>query len=173
MTTKEPPQLGERRIRIEREAQTPLIAMAWHTAAAPDREARVMEVLLSILGDGDSSRLYQRLVEKEQAAVRRRHALDAGFDPGLAWVYAVVPPGGDVPRTEKLIDEEIARLAKDGPTPVEITKARNQALASASGAASRPSAARRRRSASTRCSTATTASCSTRRPSTRASPPTT
>jgi zinc protease len=85
-------------------------------------------VLLSILGDGDSSRLYQRLVEKEQAAVDVGTQFDGGFDPGLAWVYAVVPPGGDVTRTEKLIDEEIARLAQDGPTPVEITKARNQAL---------------------------------------------
>ena len=128
VTTREPPQLGERRLRIEREAQTPLLAMAWHTAAATDREARVMEVLLSILGDGDSSRLYQRLVEKEQAAVDIGTAMDAGFDPGLAYVYAVVPPGGDVSRTEKLIDEEIARLAKDGPTPTELTKARNQAL---------------------------------------------
>jgi len=128
VTTREPPQLGERRLRIEREAQTPLLAMAWHTAAAADREARVMEVLLSILGDGDSSRLYQRLVEKEQAAVDIGTAVDAGFDPGLAYVYAVVPPGGDVNRTEQLIDEEIARLAKDGPTPTELTKARNQAL---------------------------------------------
>ena len=49
VTTREPPQLGERRLRIVREAQTPLIAMAWHTSAAPDRESRVMEVLLSIL----------------------------------------------------------------------------------------------------------------------------
>jgi zinc protease len=128
VTTKEPPQLGERRLRIERDAQTPLIAMAWHTVAAADREARVMEVLLAILGDGDSSRLYQRLVEKEQAAVDVGTQFDAGFDPGLAWVYAVVPPGGDVARTEKLIDEEIARLAQDGPTAIEITKARNQAL---------------------------------------------
>ena len=128
VTTREPPQLGERRLRIKREAQTPLLAMAWHTAAAADREARVMEVLLSILGDGDSSRLYQRLVEKEQAAVDIGTAVDAGFDPGLAYVYAVVPPGGDVNRTEQLIDEEIARLAKDGPTPTELTKARNQAL---------------------------------------------
>ena len=77
-----------------------------------------MEVLLSILGDGDSSRLYQRLVEKEQAAVDVGTQFDAGFDPGLAWVYAVVPPGGDVTRTEKLIDEEIARLAQEGPTTV-------------------------------------------------------
>ena len=103
--------------------------MAWHAGAAPDRDTRVMEVLLSILGDGDSSRLHQRLVEREQAAVQVGTSLDQGFDPGLAWIYAVVPPGGDVARTEHIVDEEIARLAHEGPTPAELTKARNQALA--------------------------------------------
>ena len=129
VTTIEPPQLGERRLKIEREAQTPLLAMAWHAAAAPDRETRVMEVLLSILGDGESSRLYRRLVDQEQAAVDVGTALDQGFDPGLAWVYAVVPPGGDLAKTEQLVDEEIARLTRDGPTAAELSKARNQALA--------------------------------------------
>jgi zinc protease len=129
VATKEPPQLGERRIRIERDAQAPLLAMAWHTAAAAAREARVMEVVLAILGGGESSRLYQRLVANEQAAVEVGTHLDAGFDPGLAWIYAVVPPGGDVARTEQLIDEEVARLAMEGPTAVELAKARNQALA--------------------------------------------
>ena len=129
VTTREPPQLGERRLRIVREAQTPLIAMAWHASAAPDRQSRVMEVLLSILGSGDSSRLHQRLVEKEQAAVQVGTSLDQGFDPGLAWIYAIVPPGFDSAKTEWLIDEEIARIAKEGPTVGELAKARNQALA--------------------------------------------
>jgi len=129
VTTKEPEQLGERRIKIVREAQTPLLAMAWHAAAAPDRETRIMEVLLSILGSGDSSRLHQRLVEKEQAAVQVGTSLDQGFDPGLAWIYAVVPPGGDPGKAERLIDEEIARMANEGPTAAELAKARNQALA--------------------------------------------
>ena len=127
--TKEPVQLGERRIKIVREAQTPLVAMAWHASSAPDRATRVMEVVLSILGNGDSSRLHQRLVEKEQTALQVGTSLDQGFDPGLAWIYAVVPPGGDVSRTEKSIDEEITRLATAGPTAAELTKARNQALA--------------------------------------------
>ncbi|HET7202077.1 MAG TPA: pitrilysin family protein [Steroidobacteraceae bacterium] len=129
VTTDEPPQQGERRITVERDAQTPLLAMAWHAAAAPDRASRVMEVLLAILGNGDSSRLYRRLVDQEQAAVDVGTAHDQGFDPGLAWVYAIVPPDGDVARTEQLVDEEIARLASEGPTPTELTKARNQALA--------------------------------------------
>jgi zinc protease len=129
VTTREPPQLGERRLEVLRDAQTPLVAMAWHAFAAPQRESRVMEVLLAILGSGDSSRLHQRLVEQERAAVQVGTALEAGFDPGLAWVYAIVPPGGDVAKTERLVNEEIARLAKDGPTPAELAKARNQALA--------------------------------------------
>jgi zinc protease len=55
--------------------------------------------------------------------------LITGIDPGLAWVFAIAPPGGDVARVERLIDEEIARLASEGPTPAELAKARNQALA--------------------------------------------
>ena len=129
VVTKEPEQQGERRLRVVRDAQTPLIAMAWHAGSAPDRQSRVMEVLLAILASGDSSRLHQRLVEQEQAAVEVGSQLEAGFDPGLAWIYAVVPPGGDVAKTERLIDAEIARIAKDGPTPAELAKARNQALA--------------------------------------------
>jgi len=89
-----------------------------------------MEVLLSILGDGDSSRLHQRLVENERAAVQVGTQLEAGFDHGLAWVYAVVRPGVEVAKTEALVDEAIARLAKDGPSAAELAKARNQALAS-------------------------------------------
>jgi zinc protease len=130
VTTREPPQLGERRFTVRRDAQTPIIAMAWHSGAAADAETRVMEVLLSILGGGDSSRLHQRLVEREQAAVEVSTYLDTqGFDPGLAVIYAIVPPGGDVARTERLIDDEIARIAKDGPSAEELAKARNQAMA--------------------------------------------
>jgi zinc protease len=129
VTTVEPPQLGERRIEIVREAQTPLLAMAWHGSKAADAQTRTMEILLSILGGGESSRLYRRLVDQEQAAVDVGTSLDQGFDPGLVWIYAVVPPGGDPARTEKLIDEEIARIARDGPTAAELAKARNQALA--------------------------------------------
>jgi zinc protease len=127
--TQEPVQLGERRLTIVRDAQTPLLALAWHAGKAPDRESRVMEVVLAVLGGGDSSRLHQRLVEQEQAALQIGTSLDQGFDPGLAWIYAVVPPGGDAARTETLVDEEIARLATQGPSPAELTKARNQALA--------------------------------------------
>jgi zinc protease len=103
--------------------------MAWHAGSAAERQTRVMEVLMAVLGGGDSSRLHQKLVEQEQAALEVGMQLDQGFDPGLAWIFAVLPPGGDVARTEALIDAELARIARDGPTSAELAKARNQLLA--------------------------------------------
>lgn len=130
VTTKEPEQKGERRITVRKEGvQTPILAMAWHAAAAADRDTRVMQVLLGILGGGDSSRLHQRLVERDQSAVNVGTFLAQGFDPGLAWTFAILPPGGDLARVEATMDEEIARLASEGPTAAELSKARNQALA--------------------------------------------
>jgi zinc protease len=130
VTTKEPEQKGERRIVVQKEAaQTPMLAMAWHSASAAERETRVMQVLLTVLAAGDSSRLHQRLVERDQLAVSVGSFLHQGFDPGLTWLFAVLPPGGDLARAEAAIDEEVARLAKEGPTAAELSKARNLALA--------------------------------------------
>ena len=72
---------------------------------------------------------YQRLVEKEQAAVDVGTQLDAGLRPGPRVDLRGRAAGrrrDAAPR--QLIDEEIARLAQEGPTPTELTKARNQAL---------------------------------------------
>jgi len=72
--------------------------------------------------------MHQRLVEQERAACRSAPARGGlrsrprlGIRGGTA--------GFAVAKTEALIDEEIARLAKDGPSAAELAKARNQALA--------------------------------------------
>ena len=54
---------------------------------------------------------------------------DTGFDPGLALIYVVLPPGGDVARVEALVDEELAKAVRAGISAAELAKARNQQLA--------------------------------------------
>jgi zinc protease len=130
VTTTEPVQAGERRIVVRKEGVTaPLLAMAWHAPAVAQRDALVMQVLLGLLADGESSRLHQRLVETDATAVATGDQLHKGFDAGLAWIYAVLPPGGDPAKVEAAIDEEIARIASEGPTAAELAKARKQARA--------------------------------------------
>ncbi|MBD8527741.1 M16 family metallopeptidase [Pseudomarimonas arenosa] len=128
ITTKEPEQKGERRVLVEKEAQTPLIAIGYHATAASDADTPAVELLASILSQGDSSRLHQGLVEK-QVAVSAGAFFRAGFDPSLLVVYAVVPPGGDPAKVETEIDGEIDRLIKDGIRADELDKAKNQMLA--------------------------------------------
>lgn len=127
ITTLEPVQQGERRLVVERaDAQSPIVAYAFHSGLrASDKAYPALELLTTILAQGDSSRLNQRLVEQEQAAVQTGAFADRGFDPGLLTVYAMLPPGGDMAKVEALLDDELAKLARDGVTASELAKARN------------------------------------------------
>ena len=130
VTTVEPEQKGERRLVLEKEGvQTPMLMMAWHVGKESDPETLALELLVGALGDGEASRLHQRLVEKEQVAVSVGTMADTGFDPGLAVIYVVLPPGGDVAKVEALVDEELAKVVAAGITDAELAKARNQQLA--------------------------------------------
>lgn len=130
VTTIEPEQLGERRLVVERaDAQSPIVAYAFHSGlGAGSKDYPVLELLTTILARGESSRLHQRLVEREQAAVGAGAFAEAGFDPGLLWVYAMLPPGGDMAKVETLLDDELAKIARDGVTAAELDKARNLKL---------------------------------------------
>ncbi|MDQ3761123.1 MAG: insulinase family protein [Actinomycetota bacterium] len=86
------------------------------------------EVLSAVLSDGDSSRLEQRLVHTD-ALVTDIGAgcglfgspLDAR-DPDTFTITAMHPASVDVNRVLAATDEEIARLASDGPDPDELTR---------------------------------------------------
>lgn len=83
------------------------------------------ELLSDILSAGESSRLYQRLVNKDEIAV------EAGFSPfifkdaGAFLVQAVLPKDKTPEQAEKVIMEELEKLAKNGVTDEELTKVKN------------------------------------------------
>ncbi len=127
--TVEPEQLGERRILIETEAETPLLHVAFHAGSAADPETRHMELLLNILVGGDSSRLHRLLVEQEQLALNVGGMQMEGFDPGLVYFYLTLPPGADIAAVEARLFEELERVAVEGVTGAELEKARKIVLA--------------------------------------------
>jgi zinc protease len=127
--TVEPVQQGERRVVIETDAQTPMLHIAFHAGSATDPETLAMSLLLSILVDGDSSRLHRVLVEEQQLAISIGGFQFEGFDPGLVYFYATLPPDGDLRMVEERIIEELARVAAEGVAEAELEKARNIALA--------------------------------------------
>ncbi len=129
ITTVEPEQQGPRRLLIETAAQTPLLHVAFHAGAAADAETLHLDLLLAILAEGDSSRLHRLLVEEEQIALQVGAFQTGGFDPGVAYFYLALPPGGDPDAVEARLVEELERVAREGVTRDELTKARNLRLA--------------------------------------------
>jgi len=127
--TVEPEQQGERRVVIETDAQTPMLHIAFHAGSAADADALATTMLRRILVDGDSSRLHRLLVEEEQLAISVGGFEYAGFDPGLVYFYLVLPPDGDLAVVEQRMFEALQRVAEEGVSEEELTKARNIALA--------------------------------------------
>jgi zinc protease len=127
--TKEPEQRGERRVSVVADAQTPLLQFAYHGISGADPRLPTLELLTRILTDGDASRLHRVLVEEQKLAISADSYIEAGFDPGIAWLVLTLPAGGDLGRAEATFDEEIEELISAGVTQEELDRARNQALA--------------------------------------------
>ena len=145
--TDEPPQQGERRLRIRRAGELPLVQVAYRTPAAlgqtsvlsnaelaaraaspPDgNDIFPLVVLSNALSNGVTSRLYQALVETE-LAVSVEARVDQFRDPGLFNVYAAARPGVEPARVEEVIHREVERAAR-GLSEAEVEKAKRQIVA--------------------------------------------
>jgi zinc protease len=127
--TVEPEQLGIRRVVVEGPAQAPLLHVAFHAGSAVDPGTLPMELLLTILVDGNSSRLHRALVEEEQLAVSVGGFQYTGFDPGFVYFYLTLPPGTDPAAAEARLMEILENIAAEGVSEAELAKARNIMLA--------------------------------------------
>jgi zinc protease len=127
--TQEPEQLGERQFVIRRKAQTPLLQYAYKAPAAADASGPAVNLLLSILVDGDSSRLHRALVEEKQLAIEVGGHWQEGFDPGLLWLFLTLPEGAEVAEVQAAVDAELAGVAEHGVTDAELARAKNMTAA--------------------------------------------
>jgi zinc protease len=127
--TQEPEQLGEKRVVVERRAQTPLLQFAYKTPAVSDAKAPAISLLKSILTDSDASRLHRLLVEEQKIAIEVSGYWHEGFDPGLLHLFIALPQGGDVQKVERVLDAELQRLVQQGVTSAELQRAKNLAAA--------------------------------------------
>jgi zinc protease len=127
--TREPEQLGERRVTVKKPAQLPLQMIAYHVPEARHPDAKVLDLIASVLSTGQSSRLYKRMVDEEPLALSVNGRANDSFDPTLM-TFTIQPRSGvDLARTEKVLYEELERLQTAEVPARELQKAKNQTLA--------------------------------------------
>jgi zinc protease len=124
---RDPPQTGERRIFVKKEAQLPSIVMGYHVPNLREPDSYVLEVIATILSGGKSSRLYQSLVREKRLVLSADadHSL-ISRDPSLFYLSADLLPNKDVAEVEKALDQEIERLKKEPVEERELEKVKNQ-----------------------------------------------
>jgi zinc protease len=123
--TKEPEQQGERRIVVRKFGQLPILTLGYHVPATSDPDYYPLQVLEMSLFAGQSSRMYKRLVDRDQIALAVSGGSDFAFDPTLFEVYVQPKAGVDPVNVEKAVYEEFAKVAAESVTPAEIEKAKN------------------------------------------------
>jgi zinc protease len=125
----EPPQLGERRVTIRKPAQLPVLLAAYHVPRTDHPDHYALRALATILTGGDSSRLHQRLVDKDRLALGVGGGAGSDLDPGL-FTFMVQPMAGvDPVSCEKALYDELSKVAAAPVAEAELAKAKNVFLA--------------------------------------------
>ncbi len=100
------------------------IYKVWNVAAFGDPDEQYLDILSDILTSGKSSRLHKRLVYDDQIATDVGSFNYTRQLGGLFIVTATAQPGGDLAAVERAMEEEVARLLEEGPTPEELERSK-------------------------------------------------
>jgi zinc protease len=136
----EPAQVGERRVRVEKEGTTAYLKVAYHAPAATDDAYLPMLLIDAVLTGAKglnlwssfrtpppqrSARLYRALVESRLASSVSGGLLPTA-DPYLYTLSVTAREGTALEAVERAAITEVDRLAREGITPEELDKARSQ-----------------------------------------------
>ena len=125
VTTVEPEQLGERRLMVHKQAELPLLLIGYHIPQTNNADFYALNILETVMYQGESSRMYQRLVDKDQLALFVNARSASAFDPTLEQIIAQPKQGVDPADCEKAIYEELERAKTSAITDQELEKAKN------------------------------------------------
>jgi len=125
VTTVEPPQLGMKTVVMRKEAQAPSYQAVWHAPSVKDPDFLPLAVLAKPLLEGESSRLYRRLVREEELAIDVSGGISETTDPQLFRIDVKPRPGADLERIDRVVEEELDKVRRDGITAPELEKALN------------------------------------------------
>ena len=127
---KTPAIASPKRVTVTDQVELPCVYRAWLTSPIYQPGDAEAGLLAQILSGGRASRLYQKLVYEKQVAQ------DVGVDYqsmmlGSVFVLtATTKPGVAIEDLEKALDDEFMAMVSDGPTLLELERARNTRQAS-------------------------------------------
>ncbi|HWQ35960.1 MAG TPA: pitrilysin family protein [Blastocatellia bacterium] len=124
MLLTEQPQRGERRVIVKKQTEVERLQIGYHAPQIAHPDAYALQVLDAILGTGRTSRLHQRLEERDQSVTHYSVDYYDRIDPTLFLVRAEVRPDRQTADVERAIYEEIDRCQQSPVSDEELARAR-------------------------------------------------
>lgn len=123
----EPPQRGERRVTLKKEAELPLVMMSYHVPNLKSPDSFALDLLSVVLAGGRSARLYKDLVYDKRLA----RGIDADYsavsiDNTTFSLSAQLMPGKTAGEIEREIDKLLDKVKVELVSERELQKAKNQ-----------------------------------------------
>src|SRR3990170_1915739 len=123
---KEPPQTKERRLTLEENWPLPAVVVAHHITFDGDPDSYPLHIASKVLSDGQSSRIYRKLVYEKQVALAAFGGGNIIEDPNLFYAVAIVQPGHTPEETVDALIAELDRLRTEPISTGELQQAKNQ-----------------------------------------------
>jgi zinc protease len=123
---KEPPQTKEKRVRIEEAWPLPAVVVAYHITYDGHPDSYPLHIASKVLSDGQSSRIYRKLVYQDQIALAAFGQGNILEDPNLFFAVAILQPGHSPEEGINALIGELERLRDEPITEAELQRAKNQ-----------------------------------------------
>lgn len=123
----EPPEVALRYKKYhDKLAPLPAFLFGWKIPPRRTPEFYALYLAGKLLYEGESSRLYQKLVKGDESVIQLFGFTDERRGPSSIFIGAIPKPDRDLSQIREVISEEIQDLAENGPSPAEMQKLANQ-----------------------------------------------
>jgi len=109
----------------DRLAPVPAFALGWKIPARRTPEFYALSLASHLLFEGESARLYQKLVKGEESIVQIQGGIDERRGPSGLFIVVIPKPDNEGTHIREIIFDEIRQLAISGPSAEEMEKLRN------------------------------------------------
>lgn len=106
------------------------VTFGYRTPPAYTTDDPIVDVAMQLLAGGKATRLYQTLVVEKKLASEVNASQDSNQLSGLVTVGATAATGKTVAELEGALSEALTKLEKNGPTPLELERAKRRILMS-------------------------------------------
>jgi predicted Zn-dependent peptidase len=106
-------------------APAPAFVLGWKIPPRRTTDFYALSLAADLIFEGDSSRLYQKLVKGDESVVSIQGGIDERRGPSALYIFALPKPGEEVAAIRNQIFEEIHALRTSGPSPAEMEKLQN------------------------------------------------